>query len=532
MKYDSIIIGSGAGGLSAAICLARQGQKVLVLEQHYVAGGWCHSFKLKGHKYTPGIHYIGLLGEGESTSELYKGLGIANDLEFYKMREDAYEHCHIGEERFNIPSNFDDFNQAMRERFPHDKKNITSYLKMVRTVSAQLQLIPKINGFWDLITIPWRTRYLGKYGLFSLRAIVNWFVKDDLAKIILNIQAGDHGMPPSKAAFPLHAAVMEHYFAGGYYPKGGGVSIVDAMLKAIKNHGGEIRTRAMVKKILIENNEENKTKAIGVELENGETIYAENVISNADPSKTYLEMVGKEYLSDKLQEKLDDTNYSCTSLMLFVSVAMDVKELGLDSGNIWVVPNRDMDEVYEEMMGTDLLEKEYFEGMFISCTTLKDPSSYNGKEHVLEVITYINYDAFDAFKDETKKRSNAYLEFKEKLKEKMINSLEKNLPGIKENIVHSNLATPLTNEFYTNGTHGNVYGTAKNLGQIGPNAHAPKSEIEGLYLCGASILSHGVAGASFSGVTTAGIVIGKRQEELLEHDGTQSIKIYDAETSV
>lgn len=43
-KYDTIIIGSGAGGLSAAICLARSGQKVLVLEQHDVPGGWCHSF--------------------------------------------------------------------------------------------------------------------------------------------------------------------------------------------------------------------------------------------------------------------------------------------------------------------------------------------------------------------------------------------------------------------------------------------------------------------------------------------------------
>ena len=85
MEYDSIIIGSGAGGLSSAICLAKEGQKVLVLEQHDVPGGWCHSFYLKGHRFTPGVHYIGLLGEGESTSELYEGLGIANDVVFFRM---------------------------------------------------------------------------------------------------------------------------------------------------------------------------------------------------------------------------------------------------------------------------------------------------------------------------------------------------------------------------------------------------------------------------------------------------------------
>lgn len=529
MKYDTIIIGSGAGGLSAAICLARAGQKVLVLEQHYVAGGWCHSFKLNGHRFTPGIHYIGLLGDGESTSELYKGLGIASDLTFFRMREDAYEHCFIGKERFNFPSNFDDLQEALTLKFPHEKKGIKRYLNTVRDVSQQLQLIPKMNGFWDAVTIPWRTRYLGKYGLFSLKRVIDWHIKDPLLKIILNVQAGDHGLPPAQASFPLHAAVMEHYFKGGYYPKGGGSSIVKAMIKAIKSHGGEVRTKQMVKKILIDDGD--AKKAIGVELESGEKIYASRVVSNADPSKTYLDLVGRGHLSQKLQEKLDTTKYSCTSLMLFITVDMNVRELGLDSGNIWVIPNRDMDDVYADMMSSDLKSEEYFSGLFISCTTLKDPSSFDGKNHVLEVITYINYDSFSEFKDEDKNRSQKYLEFKNFLTQKMIKSLDKVLPGIKDNIVHKELATPITNEYYINSTNGNVYGTDKRLKQIGPYAFKPKSEIENLYLCGASILSHGVAGASFSGVATSAVILGTRQEELLKHDGTQSLKIYNAEDS-
>jgi len=235
--FDTIIIGSGAGGLSSAICLARAGQKVLVLEQHYVPGGWCHSFYLNGHRFTPGVHYIGLLDKGESTHELYEGLGIANELVFFKMNKEAYEHCWIGNERIHLPANYDELKLSLSERFPAEKKNIATYLKTVKDVSRELQLIPKMSGFWDNITIPFRTRHLGKYGLFSLKKVIGWHIKDPLLQKVLNVQCGDHGLAPQKASFPLHCAVMDHYFSGGFYPMGGGGAIVKAMTNSIKKIG-------------------------------------------------------------------------------------------------------------------------------------------------------------------------------------------------------------------------------------------------------------------------------------------------------
>jgi len=528
--FDTIRIGSGAGGLSTAICLARAGQKVLVLEQHYVPGGWCHSFYIKGHRFTPGVHYIGLLDKGESTHELYEGLGIANELVFFKMNTKAYEHCWIGNERINLPANFEELKLSLSERFPAEKKNIATYLKTVKDVSRELQLIPKMSGFWDNITIPFRTRHLGKYGLFSLKKVIGWHIKDPLLQKVLNVQCGDHGLAPQKASFPLHCAVMDHYFSGGFYPMGGGGAIVKAMTNCIKKYGGEIRTQQTVKQILIEG-EKNK-KAIGVELENGEKIYAKRIISNADPSKTYMDMVGAENLSTKLLHRLHETKYSCTSLMLFLIVDMDVRKAGLDSGNIWVMPDRDTDELYHEMMNPDVLTGEDFAGLFVSCTTLKDPSSFDGRYHTIEVITYINHEAFTNFKNEGEKRSKEYLKFKELLTEKMVKSIEKVIPGVRNKIVHKELGTPITNDFFINSTNGCVYGTEKNLKQIGPFAFQTKSEIENLYLCGASILSHGVAGASYSGVQTAAIILNCKQKDLLKFDDTQHVRVYDAENDV
>ena len=299
-EYDTIIIGSGAGGLSAALCLARTGQKVAVIEQHYVPGGWCHSFYIDGHRYSPGVHYIGGLDKGQSTCNLYEGLGIANELVFFRMNKKAYEHCWIGDKRIDMPAGIENLSESLSKKFPKEEKGIKKYLKLVETVSKEIFLIPKMDGFWDNVTIPYRTRHLGKYGLFRLKRVIGWHIKDPLLKSVLNIQCGDHGLPPSKAGFPFHCALMDHYFNGGFYPMGGGAAIVKAMTNAIKKHGGEIKTGQAVKRILLEGDK--KQKAVGVELQNGEVIKAKLVISNADPAATY-KMVGHEKLSPKLLKK-------------------------------------------------------------------------------------------------------------------------------------------------------------------------------------------------------------------------------------
>ena len=188
---DTIIIGSGAAGLTAALCLSRAGQKVLVLEQHYVPGGWCHSFYLNGHRFSPGVHYIGLLDKGESTSDLYEGLGIANDLVFFRMNRDAYEHCIIGGERIDMPADIHRLHETLSARFPAERKRLKKYLELVKKVSDEIQLIPKMKGFRDHLTIPFRTRHMGKYALFKLQTVINWYIKDPLLKTILNVQCGN-----------------------------------------------------------------------------------------------------------------------------------------------------------------------------------------------------------------------------------------------------------------------------------------------------------------------------------------------------
>ena len=522
-EFDTIIIGSGAGGLAAAICLARAGQKVLVLEQHSVPGGWCHSFTLNGQRFSPGVHYIGLLDDGQSTSDLYKGLGVANDLRFFRMNVKGYDRCIIGSEVYNIPAGVHNFQSMLISRFPAEEKNIKEYLTLIQRVTDELRLIPQLKGWWQKLTVPFRTKHFGKFALFSLKRVIGWHIKDPKLQAVLNSQCGDHGLPPSQACFPVHCSVMSHYLDGGFYPLGGGGGLVKVLTNKIKSYNGVIRTGTAVDKILIENN-----KVFGVKLADGAEIFAKNVVSNADPATTYKKLIDSQHLNKKLLKKLAGTKYSVTSIILFLTLEIDVTLSGIDSGNIWKFKDEDIDTHFETLTKGNIAEGDEFPALFISCTTMKDPASFNGKYHNFEVLTYVSYDSFLEY-DNVDYHSPKYEDFKNKIINKFMNSVEQLIPNARQHVIQAELGTPKTNQFYIQSERGNVYGTEKTLRQVGPFAYKSKTDIHGLYLCGASTLSHGVTGATFSGVEAAAQILNCTSNELLVHDQNQVIKIHDAE---
>jgi all-trans-retinol 13,14-reductase len=526
-KYDVIIIGSGPGGLSAGLCLAHEGRKVLILEQHYVPGGWCHSFYLNGQRFSPGVHYVGRMEKGQSTANLFEGLGIANDLVFFKQNAGGYDNIMVGNEKIPLAATFEKMYESLAIRFPHEKKRLKRYLNIARKVDKQIDMMPHLKGL-DFLILPYKLRHLMVFGFLKLTRVVNMFIKDPLLRDVLCGQWGDHGIPPYKASFLMHCALMGHYDHGGYYPVGGGSGVVKAMTKVIKKHGGEIRVESGVKKILIEGDK--TKKAVGVELYNGETIYANQIISNADPNKTYEGMIGKEHLSKKLNKKLDKTVYSFSSLIFFVTLDMDVKKYGIDSGNIWMTENVGIDEQCKRMKDIDLLSDEEFPHMFLSCSTLKDPVSYNGRYHSFEMVALIENNLFDKFKGKENYQTEEYLQYKEKISKKFIKNLEKVLPGAGDHIVQAELGTPKTNEFYVDSSKANVYGTEKNLKQL-LFPFGSRSEIENLYLCGASVGTQGLSSACRSGVNAAAMILNTTPDKLLEVKEDQTVRIYDAEHS-
>ena len=519
-KFDTIIIGSGAGGLTAAVALAQSGQKVLVCEQHEVAGGWMHSFVLDGYRFNTGVHYIGELGPGERLRQIYEGLKISGDLAFMELNPDGYDHLHIGEDRFDIPKGKERYIQRLKTRFPHEVKNIDRFFEMTTDIFWVLQKM--IDEDWFQIirrpkALPWFVR--------SGAALINHYIKDPLLRAILKAQAGDHGLPPDMVSAAIHAAIIEHYIEGGYHPLGGGIAIARAFVRALKRAGGEIRLSTSVDKILIRDNQ-----AVGVKLETGEILTATNIISNADPHQTFFQLIGEERLSLRLKRKLSRTHYSISCLSLYLAVDCDLESMGIDSGNYWLYSHHDIDRIYQNCL-TEFAARELPEFLYVTFTTLKDPSKFKQELHQIEVFTFVDHSGFSQWKDQPSgDRDSDYIQLKEEICERMLDVLDRSFPGIKDAVIFQNLGTPLTNHHYLNAYKGNIYGIDKRVWQAGPLGFRPDTEFENLYLCGASTMAHGIAYSTNSGLTAAARVKGCEPKDFLVQNGPD-LNIYQCEDS-
>jgi len=521
---DAIVIGSGSGGLTAALALARAGRRVLVLEQHRLPGGYSQTFELEGFRFSPGIHYVGALGPGGHLRRIYEGLGVADDLVFLELDPDGYDRVFVGDARFDIPKGAARFAERLTARFPSEARGIARYFDVIGRLNQELAWAAPPARLGEALALPFRMRTVLRHGLRPLARFLDGCSADPLLRAILSIQSGDHGMAPSRAPTVLHAGLQGYYFDGGCYPHGGAHAIPDALVAHLRRHGGDLWLGTAAHELLIEDG-----VVAGVRLADGRTLRAEVVVSNADPGVTWGRLVPRPFVPARLRRRIERMRYSASTLSLFLAVDMDLRAAGLDSGNVWYSATPDVDAAYRFAERTDLGAVDAIPGLFFNVTTLKDPSLRRDRLHTVEAIALASIDAFARWRHlPPGGRGPEYQALKAHLTDKMLEAVERIVPGLRDHVVFAALGTPLTNVHYLRASRGGIYGTEKTLGNLGPFSFPVRSPLPGLFQCGASTIAPGVNGVTTSGLAAAAAVLGCAPDALLTARG-QTLRIYPAD---
>ncbi len=511
-KYDIIVIGSGIGGLTNAALLSKLGQKVCVLEQHYTAGGFTHSYERNGYEWDVGVHYIGEVHKEHAPLRRVFDVITDGQLKWAPM-DRVYDRIIAGGKTYDFVTGREEFKAELKKHFPQEARAIDRYVKLVDKVAGAAQpfftaqaMPPRLGRIYNRL----RKWLVPKECFMTVRETLEKLTRNQELIGVLTGQWGDYGLVPAEASFLMHATVAKHYFGGGNYPVGGSWKMAEHITSVIRAAGGEVFTYARVKQILVENG-----RACGVILDNDDQLRADKVVSSVGARLTYGELLPEDLCRKHgYEEKLGTVKPSGATLTLFLGFKGSARDLKLPKTNLWVYPTAHHEQNVERYLKNPEGE---FPLIYISFPSAKDPEwdrHYPNKSTV-QVITLAPYEWFEQWRGSTwNQRGAEYEAFKKKLTERLLVELYKQMPQLWEALDYCELATPLSTEWFHLYDRGEIYGLDHNLQRFQQDWLHPTTPVKGLYLTGQDVVTAGVGGALMGGVLTTAAMLGARQAKL------------------
>ncbi|MCI5166295.1 MAG: NAD(P)/FAD-dependent oxidoreductase [Candidatus Electrothrix sp. GM3_4] len=473
-KYDVIVVGGGLGGLTAGAKLAKDGRKVLLLEQHKIPGGCATTFRRKDYIMEVGLHAMDGLDEQDPKRKIFEDLGVFDHVQFIKTGE--FYRIINKKLDITIPNSTQDAIKILIKKFPNESKGIKKFFKVIHAIRKEIVSLPMER--WKtaclLPIFPLIYPNLFFYTFKTVGEFVDSIITNEDLKLVLLANIFYYHDDPYSMSLIYFSAAQASYFSGGtHYIKGGSQKLSDYLAKVIERNNGKIILNHVATKIITKGK-----KAVGVMYKDTSgkeyTSYAKVIIANVAIPNIVSLLDEKNSLL--IEKKINNILKSCSLLSVYIGFKREIKEVGSENYSIFML--------HESVKKISSLKKNFQEKFskrsffFVDYSQIDSGLAPKGKS--VGVICVADY-----FSDWKSLSEEEYKRKKVETAHLLFRRLEQRFPGISNAIEWYEVGTPKTIQRYTLNPEGSVYGFAQLPKQAGIFRLPNKSPIKNFYFASA-----------------------------------------------
>ena len=489
--FDTVIIGSGLGGLVCAAILSKEGQRVCVLEKNDQVGGSLQTFQHHGSQHDTGVHYMGSLDKGQNLYQLFQYLGLLERLELKRLSRDAFDVVLFENDPVAYPfaQGYENFKAQMLAIFPEEENAIDEYTRLIKAACSQFP-------FYNIST----AAHFDNLDLLAAPA------KKTIAELTRNtklqsVLAGNNMLyagVENQTPFYVHALVVNSFIESSWRCAKGGDQLAKLLAKTIKQQGGEVMRKAAVTSI-----KEADGKVAYVQLSTGEKVRGDRFISNLHPANT-LQLLDSTLLRSAYKNRISRLENSVGSFVLYLE--LEENKVPYTNSNYYYFEQEDV------WRGTTCNAEDwpYTYGLF-EAVPKKNPQF----AEVVSIMTYMKWEEVLPWENShntnlnPESRGESYELFKKAKAEKLLAVVAKKFPDLVKHIKHYEASTPLSYRDYLGYPKGSIYGVIKDYNEPIKTMISPNTRLENLFLTGQNIKLHGILGVTLSAFVTCSAILGR-----------------------
>lgn len=513
MNYNTIIIGAGISGLTAASLLAKRGLNVAVIDRNFKPGGSCGIFKRNGATFDQGTAM--LYGFGDKGFNPHRFVFNCLEEPIDIIKHDILYTVNYNGKKIRFFADVEQFVEELATFFPNQKDNLKRFYSDLKRLYNKVIVkqtayetpdeTNKLLALKKLIANPLAyIKFLSFMNKSTKQLLERYFDDPEIFNFFDKLTSTYCYTTVAETPAILSAVMfIDNHVGGSFYTAGSTLFLPGKLEKVIEENNGEMLYETEVKKILMDNG-----RATGVLLDNGEILYGDNIIYSGTVWNLYSRLIDRKYSSSERREWAKKMSPTYSSMVLYAQVDSNVIPPGTTPIEMFVGNPGAIDE----------------SEITVYILSIDDKTLCPEDTHVLLAIGP-SFKSWPSSNKDGKYRTDKYLLQKQVEAERMINVLEENFPGFKKALRHVEISSPTTIERYTMKNWGCVAGPKQSIGQHMFNRLHIKSDWESLFCCGESCtMGTGSPAVTVSGISAANAVL--KKYNLKEFIYNKSMKNY------